>query len=133
MYSRQLTRLTNAALTAILKIVKRSIGSSQLGFLTMSSNVFFGENSTPKTRPKTLICWGCDSGAAGDTAVVVAIGKSSTTRLRNPYCNSTTQGPTERFQRANSSPNGHGLSGKQCRGPCLPCKSPAQGDSAFTA
>jgi hypothetical protein len=62
------------------------MGKSHPGFLTMSSKVFWGENNTPKTRLIALI-WGCGSGAAGETAVVVAIGKSSTTRLQALYQN----------------------------------------------
>src|SRR5271169_3637736 len=65
----------------MLRIVSKATGRNHPGFLTISSKVFCGENSTPNTRLIALICC-CGSGAAGETAVVVAIGKSSTTRVQ---------------------------------------------------
>src|SRR5260370_16879753 len=37
-------------LTAMLRVVVSTIGSNQLGFLTMSSKVLPGEKKTPRTR-----------------------------------------------------------------------------------
>src|SRR5256714_12578503 len=62
MKSRQLTRWLIAKHTARLNTVKRLIGSIQLGFRTMSSNVDFGEKNTPTIRPKGLTA-ACASGA----------------------------------------------------------------------
>src|SRR6267143_584143 len=64
-------------LTARLRTVRRTIGSTQLGFLAMSSKVFFGEKKTPTIRPNglTVAC------AAGAGTGVVAIEDSFTTRL----------------------------------------------------
>src|SRR5580704_12236466 len=98
-----------AKLTARLKSVSRAIAKPHPGFLTISSNVFCGENKTPTMRLIALI-WGCDSGAAGETAVVVAIGRSSTTRLGITLCLDFTQGPTQIFQCADSSLFGARLS-----------------------
>src|SRR5215472_4362105 len=79
MNSRQLMRWLIAALAKRPRTVEMTIGRSQLGFRTMSSNVFFGENKTPNTRPNGLIV-ACASGAG---IGVVAIEDSSTTRLEN--------------------------------------------------
>src|SRR6266478_750069 len=78
--SRQLMRWLIEKLTPMLRIVVSTSGSTQLGFLTMSSKVFPGEKKTPIIRPIGPIV-ACASGAAGGTAVVVAIEDSSTTRL----------------------------------------------------
>src|SRR5260370_37893786 len=75
-----------AKLTPMLNSVRRTTGSTQLGFLTMSSNVAFGEKSTPMIRPMGLIA-GCDC-ASGAGMDVVAIRCSSTTGA--PYrCTAT--------------------------------------------
>src|SRR5271167_2717118 len=89
-------------LTAMLKTVSKTMASPQPGFRTISSKVFCGENSTPNTRLIALI-WGCGSGAAGETAVVVAIGKSSTTRFEDALYQGITQGASQRFRWADSS------------------------------
>jgi hypothetical protein len=82
----------------MLRTVKRSTGTSQLGFLTMSSNVFLGENRTLNARLNALIC-GCDSGTAGGTALVVAIWIILHHEVAEACCrNSSTQRPVERFQ-----------------------------------
>src|SRR6266480_1320240 len=65
-------------LTARLRTVRRTIGSTQLGFLTMSSKVFFGEKKTPMIRPNELIERAC---ASEPGTGVVAIEDSSTTRF----------------------------------------------------
>src|SRR5262249_55679920 len=71
MNSRQLTRWLMPKLTATLSTVSKAMGSSQLGFLTMSSKVFPGEKKTPKMRPIALIV-GCDgSGLGAGGAMVV--------------------------------------------------------------
>src|SRR6266576_2281846 len=67
MNSRQLIRWLIEKLTAMLSIVISASGSTQLGFLTMSSKVFPGEKKTPITRANGLI-EACASGAG--TAVV---------------------------------------------------------------
>src|SRR5947207_3760259 len=83
MNSRQLIRWLIEKLTAMLSIVISASGSTQLGFLTMSSKVFSGEKKTPITRPNGLIK-ACASGAG---TAVVAIEDSSTTRLRgSAFC-----------------------------------------------
>src|SRR5438552_3978570 len=64
----------------MLNTVERRIGAIQLGLRTISSNVFFGEKSTPKILA-TALSEGCASGVGVATGVV-AIEDSSTTRLR---------------------------------------------------
>src|SRR5580658_10075021 len=102
MNSRQFTRWFKPKLTAMLRTVSNAIGKSQLGFLTTSSKVFWGENRTPKTRLIAFIR-GDGSGASGETAVLVAMGISSTTKFRCTRCKNNTQERNERFQWADSS------------------------------
>src|SRR5271155_1140015 len=84
-------------------MVSSRIGKSHPGFLTMSSKVFCGENSTPKTRLIALI-WGWGSGAAGETAVVVAIGNPPPRGINALYQNIRSAHP-KNFDGRNSSPN----------------------------
>src|ERR1700756_509499 len=57
----------------MLNRVSRTTGSTQLGFLTMSSNVAFGEKNTPTIRPIGLIA-GCDcASGAGMDAVAIEV------------------------------------------------------------
>src|SRR5712692_1191024 len=99
-----------AKLTPMLNSVRRTTGSTQLGFLTMSSNVAFGEKNTPMIRPMGLIA-GCDC-ASGAGMDVVAIRGSSTTRA--PYrCTATAStshwaGLPEKFHRLPGIEQAHG-------------------------
>src|SRR5258708_25689940 len=72
MNSRQLIRRLIAKLTPMLNSVRRTTGSTQPGFLTMSSNVAFGEKNTPMIRPIALMA-GCDCASGAGMDVVVAI------------------------------------------------------------
>src|ERR1700720_514273 len=56
----------------MLSNVNRTTGTTQLGFLTMSSNVAFGEKNTPMIRPIAPIA-GCDCASGAGRDVVVAI------------------------------------------------------------
>src|ERR1700730_9627408 len=56
----------------MLNSVSRTSGTTQLGFLTMSSNVAFGEKNTPMIRPIAPIA-GCDCASGAGRDVVVAI------------------------------------------------------------
>src|SRR6267143_3807166 len=87
-------------LTARLRTVRRTIGSTQPGFLTMSSNVFFGEKKTPVMRPNGLTVASASDAGTG----VVAIEDSSTTRLRSSaFSRGTTHEHRGIFQRGDSS------------------------------
>src|ERR1700730_14298045 len=72
MNSRQLIRWLIAKLTPMLNKVSKTIGRTQLGFRTMSSNVAVGEKKTPMIRPNGLIA-GCDCASGAGRDVVVAI------------------------------------------------------------
>src|ERR1700730_104999 len=82
----------------MLNSVSRTTGRTQLGFLTMSSNVAFGEKNTPVIRPTGLIA-GCASGTGRD---VVAISISSTTgalygRTATAFYSALRRNATENF------------------------------------
>src|SRR5258708_19691438 len=54
--------------------VNKMIGTAQDGLLAMSSNVAFGEKTTPMTRPTELIAgWDCASGAGKDAVVAIEV------------------------------------------------------------
>src|ERR1700732_3031787 len=74
--------LTRATLSANQKTHMMTRGIAQVGRRTISAKVCLGLKKTPNILLIVPI-GGCCSGAAGGTAVVVAIGKSSTTRLGN--------------------------------------------------
>src|ERR1700732_5571329 len=74
MNSRQLMRWLIAKLTPMLNSVSKTTGSTQLGFLAMSSNVAFGEKNKTITRPIELIAgWDCASGAGMDAVVAIEV------------------------------------------------------------
>src|ERR1700687_5246965 len=101
MNSRQLMRWLIAKLTPMLNSVRRTTGSTQLGFLTMSSNVAFGEKNTPMIRPIGLIA-GCDcaSGAGRDVVVAIDVPPPQERRYRRALTPSTLHyaGTPEKFQ-----------------------------------
>src|SRR5260370_23331208 len=116
MNCRQSTRWLITTVTPMLNSVSRTTGSTQLGFLTMSSNVAFGEKNTPTIRPIGLIA-GCDcASGAGIDAVAIEVPPPRSAfagaqyRRSTPHCART----PEKFR---SQPrNSAGTPGRCCSG-----------------